>query len=309
MKAEPTKLRKRTWNLSGLKGWLYLLPAMVFLGVFMVYPLIDVFIYSLEEGFNSASQTHFGIGFYNFQYVLHDPYFLQAVKNTFVLVIITVPVSTGLALLISLALSSIQKLKDLFQTIYFLPYVTNTLAVGLVFMILFRKTAYSDGLVNLLINFFGGESVDFIDGPYWAKMLVLCLYTVWIVLPFKIIILTSALASVNQNYYNAALVDGTSKGRMFCRITLPMISSSVFYLVITGFIGAFKAYSDAVALFGTDLNAAGMNTIVGYVYDMLYGDSGGYPSYASAAAIILFAIVLTITVINLMVSRKHVFYE
>ena len=309
MKAEPTKLRKRTWNLSGLKGWLYLLPAMVFLGVFMVYPLIDVFIYSLEEGFNSASQTHFGIGFYNFQYVLHDPYFLQAVKNTFVLVIITVPVSTGLALLISLALSSIQKLKDLFQTIYFLPYVTNTLAVGLVFMILFRKTAYSDGLVNLLINFFGGESVDFIDGPYWAKMLVLCLYTVWIVLPFKIIILTSALASVNQNYYNAALVDGTSKGRMFCRITLPMISSSVFYLVITGFIGAFKAYSDAVALFGTDLNAAGMNTIVGYVYDMLYGDSGGYPSYASAAAIILFAIVLTITVINLMVSRKHVYYE
>ena len=309
MKAEPTKLRKRTWNLSGLKGWLYLLPAMVFLGVFMVYPLIDVLIYSMEEGFNSASQTHFGIGLYNFQYVLHDPYFLQAVKNTFILVIITVPVSTGLALLISLALSSIKKLKDLFQTIYFLPYVTNTLAVGLVFMILFRKTAYSDGLVNLLIHFFGGESVDFIDGPYWAKMLVLCLYTVWIVLPFKIIILTSALASVNQNYYNAALVDGTSKGRMFWRITLPMISSSVFYLVITGFIGAFKAYSDAVALFGTDLNAAGMNTIVGYVYDMLYGDSGGYPSYASAAAIILFAIVLTITVINLMVSKKHVHYE
>lgn len=309
MKAEPAKLRKRAWNLSGIKGWLYLLPAMVFLGVFMVYPLIDVLIYSFEEGFNSASQTHFGIGLYNFQYVLHDPYFLQAVKNTFILVIITVPVSTGLALLISLALSSIQKLKDLFQTIYFLPYVTNTLAVGLVFMILFRKTAYSDGLVNLLIQFFGGESVDFIDGPYWAKMLVLCLYTVWIVLPFKIIILTSALASVNQNYYNAALVDGTSKGRMFWRITLPMISSSVFYLVITGFIGAFKAYSDAVALFGTDLNAAGMNTIVGYVYDMLYGDSGGYPSYASAAAIILFAIVLTITVINLMVSRKHVHYE
>jgi multiple sugar transport system permease protein len=221
---------------------------------------------------------------------------------------ITVPVSTGLALLIALALSSIQKLKDLFQTIYFLPYVTNTLAVGLVFMILFRKTAYSDGLVNLLINFFGGESVDFIDGPYWAKMLVLCIYTVWIVLPFKIIILTSALASVDQTYYNAAMIDGTPKGRVFTRITLPMISPSIFYLVITGFIGAFKAYSDSVALFGTDLNAAGMNTIVGYVYDMLYGDSGGYPSFAAAAAIILFAIVMTITCINLMVSRKHVHY-
>ena len=300
--------RSRRVKLSSLKGWLYLLPAILFLGVFMVYPLIDVLIYSLEEGYNSASQTHFGIGLYNYEYVLHDPYFLQAVKNTFILVIITVPLSTGLALLIALALSSIQKLKDLFQTIYFLPYVTNTLAVGLVFMILFRKTAYSDGLVNLMINFFGGQSVDFIDGPYWAKMLVLCVYTIWIVLPFKIIILTSALASVDQTYYNAALVDGTTSGRMFWKITLPMISPSVFYLVITGFIGAFKAYSDSVALFGTNLNAAGMNTIVGYVYDMLYGNSGGYPSYASAAAIILFAIVLTITCINLMVSKRHVHY-
>ena len=291
-----------------LKGWLYLLPAIVFLGVFMVYPLIDVLIYSLEEGYNAASQTHFGIGLYNFSYVLHDPYFLQAVKNTFILVIITVPVSKGLALLISLRLSKIKKLRDLYQTVFFLPYVTNTLAVGLVFMILFKKTAYTDGMVNLLINWFGGESIDFIDGPYWAKMLVLCLYTVWIVMPFKILILTSALASVNQDYYNAARVDGTSSRRMFTQITLPMISPSIFYLVITGFIGAFKAYSDAVALFGTDLNAAGMNTIVGYIYDMLYGDSGGYPSYASAAAIILFTIVLTITCINLLVSRKHVHY-
>ncbi len=290
------------------KGWLYLLPAMLFLGAFMVYPLIDVFIYSFEESFNSASQSFTGVGIYNYLYVLHDPYFLQAVKNTFLLVIITVPVSTILALLISLALSSIQKLRELFQTIFFLPYVTNTLAVGLVFMILFKKTDYTEGMVNLLINFFGGESVDFISGPYWAKMLVLCLYTIWVVMPFKVLVLTGALASVNENYYNAARVDGTGEMRMFTHITLPMISPSVFYLIITGFIGAFKAYSDAVALFGTDLNAAGMNTIVGYVYDMLYGNSGGYPSYASAAAIILFAIVLTITCINLMVSRKHVHY-
>lgn len=290
------------------KAWLYLLPALLFLGAFMVYPLIDVFIYSVEEGYNFASQTYFGVGPYNYSYVLHDPYFLQAVKNTFLLVIITVPLSTGLALIISLALSSIRPLRDLFQTIYFLPYVTNTLAVGLVFMILFQKTEYTDGLINLMIQWFGGSSVDFIEGPYWAKMFVLCFYTIWVVMPFKILILTSALASVNPDYYKAARVDGTSKARIFLRITLPMISPMVFYLVVTGFIGAFKAYSDAVALFGTDLNAAGMNTIVGYVYDMLYGDSGGFPSYASAAAIILFAIVLTITCINLLVSKKHVHY-
>ena len=241
------------------KGWLYLLPALLFLGFFMVYPLFDVFVYSFEEGYNSASQTFYGVGNYNYSYVLHDAYFLQALKNTFILVIITVPLSTGLALLISVALNSVKPLRELFQTIFFLPYVTNTLAVGLVFMILFKKTPYSDGLINLLIHCFGGSSVDFIEGPYWAKMFVLCFYTVWI--------------------------------------------------VITGFIGAFKAYSDAVALFGTNLNAAGMNTIVGYVYDMLYRDGGGYPSYASAAAIILFAIVLTITCINLLVSKKHVHYH
>lgn len=296
-------------NKRNFKGWLYLLPAMLFLGIFMVYPLIDVFIYSFEESYNSASQTYYGTGMYNYSYVLHDPYFLQAIRNTFILVVITVPLSTLLALLISVALSSVKALKKLFQTIYFLPYVTNTLAVGLVFMILFKKTAYSDGLINLVLKLFGQGPVDFIDGPYWAKMLVLCIYTIWIVMPFKVLILTSALASVNQNYYNAARVDGTSRFRIFIRITLPMISPTVFYLIITGFIGAFKAYSDAVALFGTDLNAAGMNTIVGYVYDMLYGNGGGYPSYASAAAILLFVIVLTITCINLLVSKKHVYYS
>ena len=290
------------------KGWLYLLPAFAFLGIFMVYPLVDVFIYSMEEGYNFASQTYFGIGSYNYQYVLHDPYFLQALKNTFILVLITVPLSTLIALLISVGLSSIQKLKDLFQTIYFLPYVTNTLAVGLVFMILFKKTPYTDGLANLILSWFGAGPIDFIDGPYWAKMFVLCFYTVWVVMPFKVLILTSALASVDQTYYNAAKVDGTPKLRTFTRITLPMISPTLFYLIITGFIGAFKAYSDAVALFGTNLNVAEMNTIVGYIYDMLYGDSGGYPSYASAAAILLFAIVLTITCINLLVSKKHVHY-
>ena len=291
---------------SNFKAWIYLAPAIIFLAVFMIYPLVDVLVYSFEEGYNFASQSYKGVGLYNYSYVLHDPYFAQALKNTFILVIITVPVSTGLALLLSLWLSSIKALRNLYQTIFFLPYVTNTLAVGLVFMILFKKTEYSDGLINLLLGLFGMNAVDFISGPYWAKMTVLCIYTVWIVLPFKILILTSALASVNKDYYKVAKLDGTSPARTFFRITLPMISPMIFYLVITGFIGAFKAYSDAVALFGTNLNVAGMNTIVGYVYDMLYGNAGGYPSYASAAALILFVIVFTITVINLMISKKNV---
>ncbi len=289
------------------KAWLYLLPAILFLGVFMLYPLVDVLIYSLEEGYNFAAQSYFGMGTYNYSYILHDPYFLQALKNTLILVLFTVPISTALALLLSLALSSIKPLRNLFQTVYFLPYVTNTLAVGMVFMILFKKTPYTNGLINLILGFFGQTPIDFIEGPYWAKMLVLCVYTVWIVMPFKVLVLTGALASVKQDYYNAARVDGTSRFRIFYKITLPMISPMLFYLVITGFIGAFKAYSDAVAIFGTNLNAAEMNTIVGYIYDMLYGDGGGYPSFASAAAIVLFAIVLTITCINLLIRKRHVF--
>ena len=290
------------------KAWLYLLPAILFLAVFMVYPLIDVLIYSFEEGYNSASGTYWGIGTYNYSYVLRDPYFIQALKNTFILVIVTVPISTGIALLISAGLISINPLRKMFQTVYFLPYVTNTLAVGLVFMILFKKTPYTDGLANLVLDFFGMNPVDFIDGPYAAKMFVLCFYTIWVVMPFKVLVLTSALSSVNRDYYNAARVDGTSKLRIFTKITIPMISPTLFYLIITGFIGAFKAYSDAVALFGTNLNVAEMNTIVGYIYDMLYGEGGGYPSFASAAAIILFVIVLTITCINLLVSKKYVHY-
>jgi multiple sugar transport system permease protein len=227
---------------NNLKAWLYLLPAIFFLGAFMVYPLIDVFVYSFEEGYNSASQTFFGTGFYNYQYILRDPYFLQAVKNTFILVIITVPVSTGLSLLISVALASIHKLRKLFQTVYFLPYVTNTLAVGLVFMILFKKTAYTDGMVNLLINFFGGPSVDFIDGPYWAKMLVLCIYTVWIVMPFKILILTSALASVDETYYNAAKVDGTSDLKYLLKVMLPICRPTVVTIAILKIIECWNAF-------------------------------------------------------------------
>ncbi len=289
---------------NNLKAWLYLLPAILFLGVFMVYPLVDVFIYSLEENYNFASQTATGTGLGNFKFVLSDPYFVQALKNTLLLVAVTVPLSTGISLLISLGLSSVRTLRNAYQTVYFLPYVTNTLAVGLVFMILFRKTEYSDGLVNLLLMKMGFSAVDFMEGPYWAKMFVTCFYTIWVVMPFKILIMTSALASVNEDYYKAARVDGAGSFRIFTKITLPMIAPTVFYLVITGFIGAFKAYSDEVALFGTNLNAAGMNTIVGYVYDMLYGNSGGYPSYAAAAALVLFAIVFTITYINLMVSKK-----
>ncbi len=160
-----------------------------------------------------------------------------------------------------------------------------------------------------MLKLFGQGPVDFIDGPYWAKMLVLCIYTIWIVMPFKVLILTSALASVNQNYYNAARVDGTSRFRIFYPDHPTDDLSHCFLSDHHWFYRCIQGLQRCSCPFGTDLNAAGMNTIVGYVYDMLYGNGGGYPSYASAAAILLFVIVLTITCINLLVSKKHVYYS
>ena len=296
-------IEKNNW-----KAWLYLLPAILLIGIFMVYPLVDVVVYSLEENYNFVSQSFTGIGLYNYQFVLRDPYFLKAIKNTFIIVIITVPLSTAIALLIAVSLNTIKPLQKVFQTIFFLPYVTNTIAVGLVFMIIFDETPYSIGFANLVLGIFKAGPIDFIDGPYIAKMFVLCFYIIWVVMPFKILVLLGALQSVKKDYYDAAAVDQATRFTMFTKITVPIISPYIAYLVITGFIGAFKQYNDAVALFGTDLDSQGMNTIVGYVYNMLYNETGGYPSYASSAAIILFIIVVTITVINLIVNKKTVHY-
>ncbi|RIA78197.1 multiple sugar transport system permease protein [Anaeroplasma bactoclasticum] len=295
---------------NNLKAWLYLLPAILFLAFFTVYPLIDIFVYSFEENYQFTKEAT-GIGFGNYGFVLNDEKFLSAVKNTILLVIITVPLSTLIALLISVGLNAIKPLRKVLETIFFLPYVTNTLAVGMVFMLLFNKDSQENvGLVNSILGLFGINAIDWV-GPtssYIAKLFVLCFYTIWYVMPFKILVLTGAIASVRKIYYQAAAVDGASRFTVFRKITVPQISPMISYLIITGFIGAFKSYSDAVALFGENLDDAGMNTIVGYVYGQLYSNSGGYPSRASAAAIILFFIILAITCINLLVSRKHVYY-
>ena len=295
---------------NNLKAWLYLLPAILFLAFFTVYPLIDIFVYSFEENYQFTREAT-GIGFGNYGFVLNDEKFLSAVKNTILLVIITVPLSTFIALLISVGLNAIKPLRKILETIFFLPYVTNTLAVGMVFMLLFNKESSENvGIVNSILGFFGINAVDWVGATssYAAKLFVLCFYTIWYVMPFKILVLTGAIASVRKIYYQAAAIDGASKFLVFRKITVPQISPMISYLIITGFIGAFKSYSDAVALFGENLDDVGMNTIVGYVYGQLYSNSGGYPSRASAAAIILFFIILAITCINLLVSRKHVHY-
>lgn len=313
------------------KAWLYLAPALVLLAVFTVWPIINTIRIAFLEGYqlslaNRYGEQYFSYGFGNFTSVLNpNSGFNNALKNTILMTVITVPVSTILALLISVVLNSIGPLKRLLQTIYFLPYVTNSIAIGLVFASMFAiisptggfENYESLGLVNNIITAFGGDPINWI-GPgssYEANLFVMCVYIVWNALPFKILILLGGLQSVNKQYYDAAKVDGTSKFRTLTRITVPLLSPMITYVVITGFIGGFKEYSSVVAIFGESMGPSGssvlgtpggsMNTMVGIIQKALIADTQGK---ASAAALILFAIILVVTLINLQVSKKRTHY-
>lgn len=305
------------------KAWLYLLPALVLLAVFTLWPLINTVRLAFSEGYDKlGAEVTFGFG--NFAKVVEYQGFLTCLKNTILLCVLTVPISTILALLIAVVLNSIGPLKRLLQTIYFLPYVTNSIAIGLVFAAMFNivgsflgtdnEIIYTAGIVNNLIMAFGGKPINWINAgsTYWANMTVMVIYIVWNALPFKILILLGGLQSVNKQYYDAAKVDGTPKWRVTTRITVPLLSPMIAYVVITGFIGGFKEYTSIVGIFGEtmgppgDTNASGtMNTMVGFIYQSLENNQ---QARASAAALILFAIILAVTIINLYVSKKRVHY-
>ena len=302
------------------KGWLYLSPAIVLLLIFTVWPIFNTIRMSLLEGYTTMKDVagyDFTLGFGNFVRVFRPASgFIDALKNTMLLTFITVPISTFLALLIAVCLNAIKPLQRFLQTVFFMPYVTNSIAIGMVFMAMFNMfiggSARPDsvGIINNVLEFFGFEYVNWVNvgSSYWANMTVMIVYIVWNALPFKILILLGGLQSVNKQYYDAAKVDGTSRVRVFTRITVPLLSPMLAYVVITGFIGGFKEYSSIVGIFGDDMGPAGapdkLNTMVGYIYKALGNREGD----ASAAALILFGIIFVVTMINLYVSKKKTHY-
>jgi len=314
-------------SVNFLRGILYLLPALILLGIFTFYPLINTFIISFKEEYNYMKGSYERIGFGNYAKILNPKSsFRSYLFNTMIIVFISVPVSIGLSLLIAVALNSIKSLQKVFQTIFFLPYVTNTIAIGMVFSVMFES---NQGLINTIITFFGGKGINWLGGnqnnawlfefakdnavfnsQYWTSLLVLLIYITWNSLPFKVLILLSALQSVDKQYYQAAQIDGTSKIRTFMRITVPLLSPQIFYLMITSYIGAFKEYTSVVAIFGKNAESVGqrrnMATVVWFIYDKL--KEGGDAGIASAGAVILFIIILFFTAINKYVSKKRVFY-
>jgi len=311
-------------NKQQWKAWLYLAPAIALLLVFTVWPIFNTLRMAFLENYSglkaaAGMQFEFGIG--NFLKVIEYKRFLQCLKNTCLLCVLTVPISTMLALLIAVALNSIKFLQKGLQTIFFLPYVTNSIAIGMVFAAMFNivgsfygtenELIVTAGIINNVIEFFGGKHVNWINygSSYEANMFVMVVYIVWNALPFKILILLGGLQSINKQYYDAAKVDGTPRGRVFSRITVPLLSPMLAYVVITGFIGGFKEYSSIVGIFGELMGPPDhkdrLNTMVGFIYRSLETNSQGR---ASAAALILFAIILVVTLINGWVSKKRVHY-
>ncbi len=304
------------------KAWIYLAPALVLLLVFTVWPIINTVRLAFLDNYNSLAAIGgdtYSIGIQNFRAVITDSTFLTSLKNTMLLTVITVPLSTLLALLIAVALNSIKPLQKMLQTIFFLPYVTNSIAIGMVFAAMFNivgnpniaRLTRSVGIVNNVIEFLGGTRINWINAgsDYWANMVVLIVYIVWNALPFKILVLLGGLQSVNKQYYDAAKVDSTPRWRVFTKITVPLLSPMIAYVVITGFIGGFKEYTSIVGIFGETMGppaAAGrLNTIVGMIYEVLPKQDYGL---ASAAALILFGIIFIVTMLNMWVSKKRVHY-
>lgn len=306
------------------KAWIYLAPAIVLLLVFTVWPIINTVRMAFLEnykGLEAAAGATFSFGFGNFVKVVQYQRFVDCLKNTLLLCFLTVPISSILALLIAVCLNSIKPLQRVLQTIFFLPYVTNSIAIGMVFAAMFNivgsffglesEIIVTAGIINNIIEFFGGEAINWINNgsSYAANMAVMVIYIVWNALPFKILILLGGLQSINKQYYEAARVDGTPRRRVFTRITVPLLSPMLAYVIITGFIGGFKEYTSIVGIFGENMGPADdakrLNTMVGFIYDALENNNQGR---ASAAALILFGIILVVTLINLQVSKKKVHY-
>ena len=311
---------KKKFNLhfDDWKGWIYLSPAIVLLLIFTIWPIINTVRISLLEDYNGMAAVggeEFEFGIQNFITVLQADIFLTCLKNTMLLCVLTVPISTLLALLIAVCLNAIKPLQRFLQTIFFLPYVTNSIAIGMVFAAMFNIVGRPDqehlvetwGLINSALSIFGIDPINWINAgsEYGANIAVLVIYTVWNALPFKILILLGALQSINKQYYEAAQIDSTPRWRVFTRITVPLLSPMLAYVIITGFIGGFKEYSNIVGIFGDSMGPVGdagrLNTMVGYIYEII---PDGYYGEASAAALILFAIIFVVTMINLYVSKK-----
>ncbi len=343
LEGEPMQIKRNRNMPIWLKAAIALLPAMIFLIFFTIYPILNTatiaFIkdFGWQKGAGSLAISNFIIqtrnsqdmslmipvkkpvvSLENFLLVLKDTQFHDALLNTFILTIISVPLTIAISLLLAVFLNSIKALRGVYQTIFFLPYVTNSIALGMVFNVMFSYEP--GGLMNQFIGFFGGKPIAWlahgIDIPGIAKTtkasmaVAIITSSVWNGLAFKILVFMSGLASIDKQYYDAARIDGTSRRRIFWKITVPLLSPQILYITITSFIGAFKAYQSVISIVGQGpLHFGGADqtmwiTIVGYIYKYRQTDL----PVAAAGSVILLVIVLIITLVQMQVSKRRVHF-
>lgn len=282
------------------KGYLYLLPALIILGIFVFYPIVNTFIGSFDQ----TKADGFVFGFGSYQYLFTDKRFISSVLNTVVYAAIVPLLSVSLSLVLANSLASIknEKVKGVFQSIYFLPYVTSLVAIGVVWSWLFNSQY---GIINHLLQLVGLNGVDWLNNPKYA-MTALVIFAVWKSLAFNTLVLTTGIASINPQYYQAAKIDQATNGTIFRKITIPLVSPIILYTYIISLIAAFKVYTEVYVLFGGRTLDGAVSTVVMYIIDRFYGDQD-FP-LAFAASVILLLIILTVTMVQRTLARNKVHY-
>lgn len=317
-----------------LKGWIALIPALIFLIVFMIYPIINSLMISFINNFywvggsnsslalvnyfaslqNTRSSVIQSFGFENYAKVFGDKLFWEAMGNTGLIVIVEVPLTIIVGLVIAVCLHSIKPLQGFYQTVFFLPYVTNAIALGMVFNVMFSSGA--GGLFNTMLGWFGVDPVNWlgVSASKWNMFFVIVIYSIWNGIAFKILVFMSGLSTIDKQYYDAARIDGASKFTIFRRITVPLLSPQILYIAVTSFIGAAKSYSQIISLFGAGpVNFGGTDgtkwiTIVGFIYKYMQDNSASALGRAAAGSVILLIVILILTLAQFVVSKNRVHY-
>ena len=290
-------------------GWayLYILPGMALLLLFTIYPLIMVLRTAFYQKYIYITNTGEGFGLSSFAWVLRDSTFWLACKNTLILLLIALPITLVLALGAALLINSIKRLQGLFQTIYFLPYVTSTIAIGMAFLWLFHSDY---GYINYFLGLFGISPKEWLTDP--TLMIVsLSIFSVWNGLAFKILLFLAGLQKINKQVYQAARIDGASPTKTLFRITLPLLSPTIWMVILVSVIYVARTFNEVYAMFVSfSGGAAGSGnaaiTIMYYICWMFYDQ--GKVNYAAAAAILFLIVIILITVVQRAVSKKFIHY-
>lgn len=294
--------QKPTWKQT-LKGWLYVLPMLIIVAIFSLYPIVSSLAMGFYTQYNFFTNQVMALGFDNFKYLWEDPLFHSAVANTLIFVVGVVPLEIVISLTVAVLLNQIKVLAGFFRTIYFLPFVTSIVAISMVWKWIYNKDA---GLLNYFLSFVGIHPIDWLNDPTWA-LPALIILAIWKSLGFNIMLFLVALNNVDKRLYSAATLDGANAWERFLHVTVPMISPMTFLIAVNAVIGSFKVFDEIFSLFGGQAgpgNAA--MTVVFYLYRMFY-EQNKY-GIAAAAGVVLFFMILIVTLLQTWFSKKHVHY-